>query len=435
MECRFKKEDCKSDENDSLSETDPIRNLANTEPSRPFRLLVILSHPVQYFSPLFVELAKRPGLDVEVWFGHRGAVSGMRDEQFGTEISWGTDLLEGYRHRFFRNFSLRPRLGTHFWGVLNPGMIFALIRNRPDAVLIPGWAYASYPLMWIFAMLLGVPVWIRTDNPWSQEKLKSGAKQKLKNWFLRRMAFPSVSRFLAVGKNNADWYQHLGVSENRIVNTPHAVDTDHFYLAPVERDKCRMEIRSQFGIPVDACLFLFVGKLMDKKRPMDVLRAASNIPGCNVLFAGAGHLGAELRSTAQQKAQGRIHFAGFVNQVELPSLYAAADMLILPSGMGEAWGLVVNEAMACGLPVLVSDLCGCTPDLVRDGVNGFQFPCGDVASLQKLMQRCIDQPETLSNFGKASERIIQRFTVDAAADGFEQAAQATVLRPSAGQGR
>jgi len=406
-----------------------------TPPAKPFRLLVILSHPVQYLSPLFAELARRPTLDVEVWFGHRGAVSGMQDEQFGTEIRWGTALLDGYRYRFFRNTSLRPRLGTHFWGVLNPGMVPAFARYRPDAVLIPGWAYARYPLVWLCARLLRIPVWIRTDNPWSQEKRKTGVMQALKRWVLYHVAFPSVSRFLAVGKENASWYRKLGVPDTRIVHAPHAVDTAHFERSPDEREASRIKTRMQFGIPKEVCLFLFVGKLMNKKRPMDVLRAASALPECHVLIAGEGALRSELRAAAQQKAPGRIHFAGFVDQIALPAMYAAGDVLILPSGMGETWGLVVNEALASGMPVLVSDLCGCAPDLVRDGVNGFQFPCGDVTALREHMQWCMLKTERRRAFGEASKRISHGFTVSAAADGFEKAARVTCRRRLQGGAR
>jgi len=391
---------------------------------------VILSHPVQYFSPLFAEIAKRPALDVEVWYGHKGAVDGMVDEQFGTEISWGTALLDGYRHRFFRNISWRPRLGTHFWGVLNPGMATALARYRPDAVLIAGWAYASYPIVWLCALMFRIPVWIRADNPLSQEKRKSGLKQVLKRWFLRRAAFPSVSLFLAVGKQNADWYRDLGVPETRIVLAPHAVDTAHFGLTLDERETHRRKIRQQYGIPENACLFLFVGKLIDKKRPMDVLQAASTLANCHVLLAGEGALGSALREAAQKPSVAHIHFAGFVDQRDLPSHYAAADVLILPSGMGETWGLVVNEAMASGLTVMVSDLCGCAADLVRDGINGFTFPCGDVAALRERMQWCMQHAEQLRAFREASKRISEGFTLSAAADGFEKAAQNNDYPPS-----
>lgn len=395
----------------------------------PFRLVVILSHPVQYFSPLFAEIARRSNVDIEVWYGHRGALSGMQDEQFGTAVRWGTELLEGYRHRFFRNVSLRPRLGTHFWGVFNPGITMALLRNRPDAVLIPGWAYASYPLAWITARMLRIPVWLRSDNPWSQERLKSGPLQALKGWFLRHIAFPSVSSFLVVGNENADWYRNLGVPESRIIPAPHAVDTKHFSLANAERVGACKAIRDKYGIPQDACLFLFVGKLIEKKRPMDVLDAMDGLGGCHLLFVGEGALKPALGSAAQ-KAKGRIHFAGFVDQQELPSYYAAADVLVLPSGMGETWGLVVNEAMAAGLAVLVSDLCGCAPDLVSEGVNGFRFPCADAPVLRERMLWFIDHRESVPKFGDASRRIVAEFSLAAAAEGFERAARETSRRHS-----
>ena len=387
-----------------------------------FRLVVILSHPVQYFSPLFAEMARRSNMEIEVWYGHRGAVTGMHDEQFGTKIHWGTELLEGYRYRFFNNASLRPRLGTHFWGVFNPGLVLALYRHRPDAVLIPGWAYASYPLAWITALVLRIPVFLRSDNPWSQEQRKSGPIQALKRWVLRLIAFPSVSRFLAVGKENADWYRSLGVPECRILPAPHAVDAKHFSLSDTERAAARKAVRDRYEIPDDVCLFLFVGKLIEKKRPMDVIQASTGLSGFHLLFVGEGALKPALARAAQE-VEGHILFAGFVDQQILPSYFSAADVLVLPSGMGETWGLVVNEAMASGLAVLVSDLCGCAPDLVHDGVNGYRFPCGDVPALRERMRWFIDHRGSARGLGDASKRIIEEFSLTAAAEGFERAAR------------
>jgi glycosyltransferase involved in cell wall biosynthesis len=140
------------------------------------------------------------------------------------------------------------------------------------------------------------------------------------------------------------------------------------------------------------------------------------------LLVGEGAQKSALARAAQQ-VEGRIHFAGFVDQQTLPSYYSAADVLVLPSGMGETWGLVVNEAMAAGLAVVVSDLCGCAPDLVREEVNGYQFPCGDVAVLRERMHWFIANRSAIRAMGDASKCISGEFSLTAAAEGFERAAR------------
>jgi glycosyltransferase involved in cell wall biosynthesis len=373
----------------------------------PFRLLVLLSHPIQYFSPLFRILHKESKISLVVWYGERGPLRGIKDEEFGRKVDWGVDLLGGYENRFFSNFSLRRRLGTHFFGVINPFMLVKLIRYKPDAIVIHGWAYATYVLVWIMACLLRVPVWLRTDNPWCQERLKTGRLQKLKRYVLREIAFPSVTKFLAVGTENAEWYRQLGVTDERIQLVPHSVD----HGPPTDLQNQAREIKEILGIPPNELVFLFVGKLIDKKRPGDLLRAFEGCSSGHLVFVGDGELRCTLQRLVRENQRTRVHFTGFADQKTLHGYYSAADVLILPSGMGETWGLVVNEALIFGLAVIVSDLCGCAADLVEEGGNGFTFETGNVAELRERMEWIIANKEQLPTFSAASRRISRGFDI------------------------
>jgi glycosyltransferase involved in cell wall biosynthesis len=181
--------------------------------------------------------------------------------------------------------------------------------------------------------------------------------------------------FLYVGQRNREYLLRYGVPADRLFFSPHCVDNDAFAAAAAaSRAPARRRI-------------LFVGKLIARKRPSDLLRAVARLGGhaAEVAFAGSGELEAELRQIA---ADASLHaeFLGFVNQSELPAVYAAADLLVLPSDGRETWGLVVNEAMACGLPAVVSDAVGCGPDLVEPGATGAVFPLGDVAALAAAIE-------------------------------------------------
>ena len=194
---------------------------------------------------------------------------------------------------------------------------------------------------------------------------------------------------------------------------PHSVDNDFF---KVRADLLRTErerLRAAWRIPSAATVFLFVGRLTPGKRPFDFVQsigeAARRRPGTWGLVVGDGRLRAALES--QVAAAGwPVRFAGFLNQTEMPRAYAASDALVLPSTSAETWGLVVNEAMASGLPAVVSDQVGCGPDLVVRGETGEVFTCGSVSELASILVRLGDTPSTLFNLGVRAHRLVQRYS-------------------------
>jgi glycosyltransferase involved in cell wall biosynthesis len=185
--------------------------------------------------------------------------------------------------------------------------------------------------------------------------------------------------FLYVGQRNREYLRHYGVPEDRLFFSPHCVDNDAFAAASsaVQRAGGRHRV-------------LFVGKLIGRKHPADLLHAVARLRDkpVQVAFAGSGELETELRQIA---AASSVHadFLGFVNQSELPAIYASADVLVLPSDGQETWGLVVNEAMACGIPAIVSDAVGCGPDLIEAGLTGATFALGDVGALASAIENVL----------------------------------------------
>jgi len=150
---------------------------------------------------------------------------------------------------------------------------------------------------------------------------------------------------------------------------------------------------------------------------------------------GSGHL--EEACRAQVAAHGLpVSFAGFLNQSAIASAYAASDCLVLPSDHGETWGLVVNEAMACGLPAVVSDLVGCREDLIVEGETGLSYPCGDSSALASCLARMALDPETSCRMGQRGKDLVEQgFTVEAAAAGIRAGVMRVVGRPPAAKER
>ena len=337
------------------------------------RIGFLVSHPIQYYAPIFRELAKR--CDLTVFFAHRQTPEQQARSGFDVAFDWDVDLLSGYDSRFLVNVARRPST-DRFAGCDTPGIGEEIARGRFDAFVVPGWALRSYWQAVRACRRLAVPILARGDS-------QLGSQRNSAVRLAKALAFSRLLRrfdgFLYVGQRNREYLLHYGVPPHRLFFSPHCVDNDAF--AAASRAARRPEGRRRV---------LFVGKLIGRKHPADLLHAAARLPdgAVQVAFAGAGELESELRQIATAYS---VHadFLGFVNQSKLPAVYGSADALVLPSDGQETWGLVVNEAMACGIPAIVSDAVGCGPDLIDPGSTGATFPFGDVAALASTMEKVL----------------------------------------------
>jgi glycosyltransferase involved in cell wall biosynthesis len=365
--------------------------------SRPLPFIFINSHPVQYFAPLYRYLSLS-GFRIACWYCSDENVHGHLDRQFGANVQWDIPLLEGYKARFFRNRSWKPSLYNGFFGLINPGMLTALMREKKSVVVVHGWAYFSYVATLITARLAGHIVCLRGENPLGQELVKSKLNRLIKRLLLRGFLFPFVSRFLYIGKENKAFYNHFGVSDRRLVFTPYAVDNDRFRKAAKTFAGRREELRAELGLPASGNMILFTAKYIAKKRPLDLLHAYLKLAQNDVflVMVGDGELKKDMIAFVEGHKLKKVYLTGFVNQQDIVKYYAAADVFVLCSGPGETWGLSVNEAMNFNLPVVVSAISGCAADLVLEGSTGFTSVAGDVESLAAAIAKAIDMKEVRS---------------------------------------
>jgi glycosyltransferase involved in cell wall biosynthesis len=373
------------------------------------RLLVVGSHVVQYSSPIFQRLARDPRLEIVVAYcSMQGAQAGI-DPGFGVEVSWDTPLLEGYPWVHVANRALWPGIGR-FFGLFNPGL-WKLIRDgKFDAIYVSGYFYASAWIAILAARRYGVPILFTTDahdlRTWAT---RSRWKQRFKKYLVRRI-FTLGEIVLAGSSGTVEYVQSLGLARQRIILVRNVVDNAWWTerSALVDRDA----VHETWKIPVSAMVVLFCAKLQPWKGPEVLLEAfaCANVPNSHLVFAGDGPLRASLeqRAVALHVSE-RVHVLGFVNQSQLPSVYAASDLLVLPS-LYEPFGFVVNEAMLCGCPVAVSDRVGAKYDLVRHGETGFVFPTGDVDALAEILRDVLADPNKRSRMGAAARKRMETWS-------------------------
>ncbi len=215
-----------------------------------------------------------------------------------------------------------------------------------------------------------------------------------------------------IGTHNRSFYQHYGVREQRLFFTPYCVDNAGF-LAGLDRHlAARLTTRSELGVGSTDRVLLFAGKLIERKRPLDIIRAVATLEPARrpfIVFVGSGPLASDVRRIATTLGVNKYAITGFKNADEIGRYYAAADAFVLPSEF-ETWGLVVNEAMVHALPTIVSDRCGCAIDLVEDGTTGYRFPAGDSAALADRMARVFQDEGKRRAMGERARALIDRWS-------------------------
>ena len=370
----------------------------------PKRLAVLASHVIQYQDPFFRLLATEPDIDLTVLYCSRAGLDAYVDEDMQTTLRWDLDLLHGYRSIFMKNFGQGGEAG--YTRLINPGVVARIITGRYDAVLFMlGWGTITSLLAIAACRATRTPIFLFGDSSFPPPARSFGAKLRAR--FLRTI-FALTDRFMVSGKLNAEYYEHYGADRNRFHSLPWAIDNDRFAaasaFAPGERDA----MRARFGIRPGDLAIVFSAKLIARKDPLTLLRAFEAMRHRDrgaLVFLGNGELRGELETYVREHRLERVTFAGFVNQSELPKHYAMADVFVLPSTY-EPRGSVINEAMASGLPVIVTDRIGSIGDIIQENDNAFIYPAGDVQRLATYLDTLAADPALRARMAERSRALI-----------------------------
>ncbi|MDB9775840.1 glycosyltransferase family 4 protein [Vicingaceae bacterium] len=364
----------------------------------PKKLAIVVSHPIQYYAPLFAVLAKE--IDLKVFYCHNPTPDEVGKDGFGQAFSWDIDLLKGYNYEFLKNVSKNPSV-TAKDGCDTPDIGTHLMVYGATHVVVFGWYLKSHLQALEFCNKQGIPIAARGDSQLvpSQHWLKRLVKRLYYPFFLSR-----YDAFLSVGKRNRRYLEYYGVKSGKILFSPHAVDQDFWKVERVRHDKI---------------VFVWVAKFIPKKRPFDVIESfllalgeLKDTNGVELHMVGTGELLEEAKQKSMQHST--IKFLGFKNQTELKPIYANSSSLILSSDYLETWGLVVNEGFASGLPAIVSKAAGCSQDMITNN-TGMVYPVGNVVELKKCMVhfvRILQNKEGVDRFEKGIAAINKEYSFE-----------------------
>ena len=370
------------------------------------KLAIITTHPIQYNAPFFKLLAERKNVDLKVFYTwSQSEVGGKYDPGFGQKVNWNIPLLEGYTYSFVNNISKKPG-SHHFKGIDNPTLIWEIKNWGADAVLVYGWAFKSH-LKAIRFFYKKLPVYFRGDSTLLDEG--KGFKQILRRLFLQYI-YRNIDTAFYAGTANKDYFKAMGLKEKQLVFMPHAIDNDRF-VSNAENTNEGQHIRKTLNINKNAIVFLFAGKLEQKKQP-DVLIecfVSFHFENNYLIIAGSGQMEKGLKDA--YKSNPHVIFLGFKNQEQMPAVYNACDVFVLPSkGPNETWGLSINEAMAAGKAIIASDKCGASCDLIIQNKNGFVIESDNIASLTEALNFFVNNITAIKIMGDASVVIIQQYS-------------------------
>ena len=389
----------------------------------PTKIAIVTTHPVHYFQSMYREINSHPDLDVTALFLSNFGMEKHYDPEFDAEVEWESSQFSGYSWKVLSTQNCDPRLDG-FFSVTCPKVWREIIRSNYDVIWLHGYNYFGLVLAFLAAKVANKRILYRSETHLNLSR--SPLKRIIRDTALR-IYFKMMDGFLAIGTLNHRYYEALGVPAHKITLVPYTVDNKKFYPVSGGRAAPRAEKLIAYGLDANLPTIIYCSKFSARKNPELVLRAFHKFcdgdQRANLLMVGSGPLFDSVKETAETLGCSNIYFTGFVSQNELPGLLQCGDLFVLASE-NEPWGLVVNEAMASGMPVLSTSSIGSAYDLIEDGVNGIHLPELSIECIARHFAQLTRDSEVLRGMGLKSLEKMQGWDYRACLDGVVKNLQA-----------
>jgi glycosyltransferase involved in cell wall biosynthesis len=359
-----------------------------------------------YRIPVFNEITQRLGERFQVIFF--GETEKRRQWKICKE-----DIKFSYEVLPFILFQKKDS-APHFF---NPALLHKLIKYSADIIIIGGYHHPSSLLAILYAKLYRRKIIFWSETNLYNCRRRYFIREIYKRWFIR-----NCTGYIVPGRAAFAYLVSQGAEAKKIWIAPNAVDNDYFSQAASKYLEKRREFRHSRSYPEK--LILYVGRLIEEKGVSDLLKAfrifSQGRSDAGLMLIGDGKEKNRYAEFCKINNIKNVFFEGFIQQDALPAYYAACDVFVFPSKY-DPWGLVLNEAMACKLPVISSDGAGAAYDLISNGQNGFVFKRGDSGQLADYFKDILDDEQKRINMGQKSFEIIQNYSPEKCAQGFIRA--------------
>jgi glycosyltransferase involved in cell wall biosynthesis len=369
------------------------------------KLLVLQTHPIQYYAPIYRELAKRGVIDVVVIYLTDAGVKAHFDPGFNREVEWDIDLLSGYRYKVLQSGGSLNNRG--FWKLHDPLLIKTIEDEQPEWILLYGYASLMNWAAWWYAQKHNIGILYTSDSNARIDFHQSKLHAYIKGMVVSRF-FKGISYFLSPSDANREYLLKYGAESTKIIWSPFAIEVVRFRNAIKNTDR--------------PFTFVWAGKLIERKRCIDYLTALSILKEEGLIFkallVGDGSLFDSLTPLASSlQNSGHLERHGFINQAAMPEILASAEVLVF-TGENEPYGLIATEAAACGCALVVADKIGCVGSLgaAQQDINTLVYPTADVSALVNCMRSLVKNGDRLKTMQAASMDISLQHDVQCAAE-------------------
>ena len=363
-----------------------------------YSLGIVLGHATQIDGPLFRQLSANPQIDLTVYYTtYNGEVA--FDAEMKLHPHWDNEVTSGYRYR------------TRMAGIVN-GFSFArdIINAGHDLIVISGYCPLYHLIIAIYARLKSVAVGLRTDTTFLYQT-KRTVKSTIKDMFMKYLLKLYFSCH-PTGTLAADYLLQYKFPKNRLFRFPYAVDNHNLSNRCIRYRSHRKLLRRAFGIKPDSFVVLGITKFVEREDPVTILLAFSSLSkqfaNSHLILVGAGALTEKITTIIAERGNSNVHLPGFVKYSRLPMFYSISDVFVHPPRR-ECWGVSVNEAMACGLPVITASSVGSHVDLIKPGETGFVFETSNPDSLAKYLIELNCNHNQRKTMGKSAQELIENW--------------------------
>jgi glycosyltransferase involved in cell wall biosynthesis len=376
-----------------------------------FSLAVLMSHPTQFDGPLFLRISQAGVIDLTVYYLETDKIAEKVDNELGFSPNWDIAVTEGHRCFSCPQGSIRRLLFLYRECVAG---------HKYDLVIFPGYSTLETTLLALLPHRQNLGIRLDAAPIYPEPAWKAWCKRRV----LRRL-FRRFETFHPVGSLTEQFLEALEVSRAKMFRFPYAVDNAYLEERANHFRQQRERILSDLGISSWTFVVLGVLKFVPRENPMELLRGFhlfhQKSRDSALILVGAGALEREVEAyIAANKLAGSVHPVGYARYSELPKWYGISNVFVHPA-IRECWGVSVNEAMACGLPVVASRQVGSSYDLIQDGANGYQYPSGDVKALADCLTRIASRPDRGAELGECSHRLIKEWDFEATMRSLESA--------------
>lgn len=388
-----------------------------------YKLAIVISHPIQYHAPLYGYLAKDGRFQLKVFYMSDRGARPFYEELSRTIVRYDNPILEGYEYEFLN--SGEPKT----WWQKKAEFISLRLSGRlhdfaPQAVYFHGYINPSFWPAILSCRRQGIKVLLRGEN---EDVLPRPLWRSFIREAFLKILMPNINGYLYIGTRNKEFFIKRNIPESKLFFVPYSVDNNYFKTgcAQAELRELRRKIRNKYALGEDSLLFIYTHKFRPTMRPVDAVRAFCDaIHGADsravLIMCGDGELRGEAENWAKAEGQGRVIFAGYLNQTDLREHMLASDIMINPAV--EPWGCSVNEGLACGLAIVSSDLVVGWPDMVAPGRNGYVYRCHDLRELSQLIQKLsVLSPDDLAQMKEQSLKLSEKLSFATCANGLAAA--------------